>query len=288
MLAADRFKKAKPISDRLAYVNPRVEEKPVEQTAAVNGSEEAKTGDQTYSDIETKLINGEINVEEFMSATGLTDEDVGFLSSNDLREKADIAAKENSPYISGIRKLSEAIHNEMNRLTRGSTAPSRRAYDANVAKYKAAQDTLNVISKNFEHPFRNNLVAKLPPFLESRYGKQWESIEYGDKAKKSYYADSYRKWVDLLIEAARSKKETPAETKAEESKATDTKYAETVAKFKEKQAERAIVPLDQISVMRNGMLDGKEVEYPQQANEALDEIDGNLRLAEKLLQCLAN
>ena len=131
-------------------------------------------------------------------------------------------------------------------------------------------------------------MAKLPPFLESRYGKQWESIEYGDKAKKSYYADSYRKWVDLLIEAARSKKETPAETNAEEAKATDTKYAETVAKFKEKQAERAIVPLDQISVMRNGMLDGKEVEYPQQANEALDEIDGNLRLAEKLLQCLAN
>lgn len=183
------------------------------------GGDAEKLGDtKSYSEVEKKLINGEINVEDFMSATGLTDDDVGFLTGNDLRQQADVAAKENSPYFSGIRKLSAAIFKEIEGLSRGSTAQSRRAYDANLAKYKAAQDTLEVIAKNFEHPFRNTLLSKLPPFLESRYSKQWDSVEYGDKAKKSYRSDSYSRWVDLLIDAARKKSDAKQINNPDDSK----------------------------------------------------------------------
>lgn len=66
------------------------------------------------------------------------------------------------------------------------------------------------------------------------------------------------------------------------------KYLKTAEKFKEKQAERSIVPLDQITVTRTGTLDGKEVEYDQQADAALNEIDKQMTLGKQLLECLAS
>lgn len=65
------------------------------------------------------------------------------------------------------------------------------------------------------------------------------------------------------------------------------KYAETVAKVKAKQEERNTPTLDKITVTRSATLDGKAVEYDQQADEALKEIDSNMDLAKRLLECLA-
>jgi hypothetical protein len=74
---------------------------------------------------------------------------------------------------------------------------------------------------------------------------------------------------------------------AESLRAAD-KYAETVANIKAKREERAIPTLDKITVTRSAQLDGKAVEYDQQADEALQEIDGNMDLAKRLLECLAS
>ena len=65
------------------------------------------------------------------------------------------------------------------------------------------------------------------------------------------------------------------------------RYADTVASIKAKREDRAKPTLDKITVTRSATLDGKAVEYDQQADEALKEIDGNMDLAKRLLECLA-
>jgi hypothetical protein len=177
--------------------------------------------DEQPKNASDRLRSGEINVEQFMEATGLTDDDVGTFSSNGARNKADAQAKKESRYHAGIEKISAAIFEAERGLTQGSTAQSRRAYQANVAKYRQAQETLGVIAKRYEHPFKNTLLSKLPPFLESRFGKQWDGIEYGDSAKRAFHGDSYRKWVDLLIGAADNKNGTPISPAVSQPK-TDT------------------------------------------------------------------
>lgn len=177
--------------------------------------------DEQPKNASDRLRSGEINVEQFMEATGLTDDDVGTFSSNGARNKADAQAKKESRYHAGIEKISAAIFEAERGLTQGSTAQSRRAYQANVAKYRQAQETLGVIAKRYEHPFKNTLLSKLPPFLESRFGKQWDGIEHGDSAKRAFHGDSYRKWVDLLIGAADNKNGTPISPAVSQPK-TDT------------------------------------------------------------------
>ena len=190
-----------------------------EETAAPDQAPIKK--DEQPKNASDRLRSGEINVEQFMEATGLTDDDVGTFSSNGARNKADAQAKKESRYHAGIEKISAAIFEAERGLTQGSTAQSRRAYQANVAKYRQAQETLGVIAKHYEHPFKNTLLSKLPPFLESRFGKQWDGIEYGDSAKRAFHGDSYRKWVDLLIGAADNKNGTPISPAVSQPK-TDT------------------------------------------------------------------
>jgi hypothetical protein len=81
---------------------------------------------------------------------------------------------------------------------------------------------------------------------------------------------------------------TKAEIRAALDNQKDDKYTETAARYKDKQAERAIVPLSEITVTRDAVLDGKPVEYDQKADEAISEIDNELTLAKQLLDCLAS
>ena len=217
--------------------------------------------DEQPKNASDRLRSGEINVEQFMEATGLTDDDVGTFSSNGARNKADAQAKKESRYHAGIEKISAAIFEAERGLTQGSTAQSRRAYQANVAKYRQAQETLGVIAKRYEHPFKNTLLSKLPPFLESRFGKQWDGIEHGDSAKRAFHGDSYRKWVDLLIGAADNKNGTPI------SPAVSQPKADTAPEAKQ---DKAPVSTEQSSAVANAQATTPSI---QRLQDQLDKTD---------------
>lgn len=68
------------------------------------------------------------------------------------------------------------------------------------------------------------------------------------------------------------------------------KYAETVAKTKEKEAQRSLIPLDQITITIKAKEaeTGRVVEYDEKADVALNEIDDQMNLARRLIECLAS
>lgn len=190
MLESNRFSRAKPISDRLAYVNPRVEEKPVEQQPP---------GVQT----------------------------------NGTKEKA------------AAERLAQLL-DKMDQVRIDRNTPEGSAK--------------GIVRSVIEELRKERAVGDLPEML--------------DMAAKRLFS-KHPAFSEVASEVAESMR------------AAD-KYAETVANIKAKREERAIPTLDKITVTRSAQLDGKAVEYDQQADEALQEIDGNMDLAKRLLECLAS
>ena len=154
---------------------------------------------------EDSLRKGESSFQDYMDVVGLTDDDIGLLSNNSLRNQADSLAKANSPYHAGIAKIGAAIHSLSEGFEKGSTPQSRKAYEEKSTKYENASQTLRVIENNYLHPFQNNLMSKLPIVLQHRLGKQWDSIECGMAAKTDFVNKSYETYVDLIIAAGREK-----------------------------------------------------------------------------------
>lgn len=190
MLESNRFSRAKPISDRLAYVNPRVEEK--------------KVGQQPPG-----------------------------VKTNGTKEKA------------AAERLAQLL-DKMDQVR----------IDRNTQEGSAKGIVRSVI----DELRKERAVGDLPEML--------------DMAAKRLFS-KYPAFSEVASEVAESLR------------AAD-KYAETVANIKAKREERAIPTLDKITVTRSAQLDGKAVEYDQQADEALQEIDGNMDLAKRLLECLAS
>ena len=190
MLESNRFSRAKPISDRLAYVNPRVEEKPVEQPPPG-------------------------------------------VKTNGTKEKA------------AAERLAQLL-DKMDQVRIDRNTPEGSAK--------------GIVRSVIEELSKERAVGDIPEML--------------DMAAKRLFS-KYPAFSEVASEVAESLR------------AAD-KYAETVANIKAKREERAIPTLDKITVTRSAQLDGKAVEYDQQANEALQEIDGNMDLAKRLLECLAS
>lgn len=189
MLESNRFSRAKPISDRLAYVNPRVEEKQV--------------GQQPPG-----------------------------VKTNGTKEKA------------AAERLAQLL-DKMDQVRIDRNTPEGSAK--------------GIVRSVIEELRKERAVGDLPEML--------------DMAAKRLFS-KYPAFSEVASEVAESLR------------AAD-KYAETVANIKAKREERAIPTLDKITVTRSAQLDGKAVEYDQQANEALNEIDGQMTLAKRLLECLA-
>lgn len=190
MLESNRFSRAKPISDRLAYVNPRVEEKPVEQQPPG-------------------------------------------VKTNGTKEKA------------AAERLAQLL-DKMDQVRIDRNTPEGSAK--------------GIVRSVIEELRKERAVGDIPEML--------------DMAAKRLFS-KYPAFSEVASEVAESLR------------AAD-KYAETVANIKAKREERAIPTLDKITVTRYAQLDGKAVEYDQQADEALQEIDGNMDLAKRLLECLAS
>lgn len=189
MLESNRFSRAKPISDRLAYVNPRVEEKPVEQQPPG-------------------------------------------VKTNGTKEKA------------AAERLAQLL-DKMDQVRMDRNTPEGSAK--------------GIIRSAIEELRKERSVGNIPGSLDTAAQRLFRQ---------------YSAFSDVVSEVAESLR------------ATD-KYAETVAAHKAKQAERNTPTLDKITVTRSASLDGKAVEFDQQADEALKEIDSNMDLAKRLLECLA-
>ena len=97
--------------------------------------------------------------------------------------------------------------------------------------------------------------------------------------------------IDKFIESNYLKRAAvDAEKQAEKEAADKAKYAAKVAEIKAKQAERAIVPLSEITVtLKARVEDSNEMaEYDEKADVALKEIDNKMNLARSLIKCLAS
>lgn len=189
MLESNRFGRAKPISDRLAYVNPRVEE---------NTAEQQPPG---------------------VTANG---------------------AKENA----AAERLAQLL-DKMDQVRMDRNTPEGSAK--------------GIIRSAIEELRKERSVGNIPGLLDTAAQRLFRQ---------------HSAFSDVVSEVA-------------ESLRVVDKYAETVAKVKAKQEERNTPTLDKITVTRSATLDGKAVEYDQQADEALKEIDSNMDLAKRLLECLA-
>lgn len=189
MLESNRFSRAKPISDRLAYVNPRVEEKQV--------------GQQPPG-----------------------------VKTNGTKEKA------------AAERLAQLL-DKMDQVRIDRNTPEGSAK--------------GIVRSVIDELRKERSVGNIPGLLDTAAQRLFRQ---------------YSAFSEVASEVAESLR------------AAD-KYAETVANIKAKREERAIPTLDKITVTRSAQLDGKAVEYDQQADEALQEIDGQMNLAKRLLECLA-
>lgn len=170
----------------------------------------APTADEKRQALDESLRAGTISVEEFMNATGLTDEDVGTFSGG-LRQEADRIAKERSPYHQALQKIYDALSDQMRKALDAavSTPPQRKAKEERIARINRDRDTLDMIARGFEHPFNNRFVTKLSPGLKERFGPRFDKITTGFQARDAFNQDSYNAWAELLIEAANKKPAAP-------------------------------------------------------------------------------
>lgn len=177
------------------------------------------TKEETRADMEAGLRAGTVSVEDFMKATGLTDEDTGPIG-NGLREQADRIAQERSPYHQAVQEVRDALSKMMTfALDAASSTPQqRKSKEERIAKINRDRDTLEMIARKYEHPFDNNYVSKLSPILKSRFKKKFDEIQTGFRARDAFREDSYNAWAELLIEAANKKAGVKPATKATEDK----------------------------------------------------------------------
>lgn len=157
--------------------------------------------------LDDSLRAGAMSVEDYMKATGLTDEDVGTFQPDGLRAQAEQKARAANPYYQLTNKIQDALSDQMKSAmdAASSTPQQRKSKEERIARITRDRSTLDMLTRKFEHPFNNNYVSKLSPILKSRFNKQFEGVKTGEFAKAEFNNASYQAWAELLIEAAGKK-----------------------------------------------------------------------------------
>lgn len=172
-----------------------------EQTAAERKQETALAYDNA-------LMAGTVSIEDYMKATGLTDEDIGTFDTNGLRAKAEQQARINNPYLGLVNRMHIALSEMMRQAldAQAHTPEKRKSKEQRIARINRDRDTLDMLARKFEHPFDNRYVSKLSPILKTRFGKQLDGVETGERAQAAFRDESYRLWAEKVVEAARVKR----------------------------------------------------------------------------------
>lgn len=179
----------------------------------------APTATEKRETLDESLRAGSISADDYMKTTGLTDEDVGFLSANSLRDQADRIARERSPYHQAINKVHSALSDQMQKAmdSARSTPQQRKSREERMARITRDRETLDMLARKYEHPFRNDFVSKLTDGLHARFTPAFDKIKTGQQARDEFYKDSYGAWAELLIEAANKKEgANPAKAAADQ------------------------------------------------------------------------
>lgn len=208
----------------VAWRNGQIDHKPGQSEWAkrrekAQPAAESETPKLTAEDLANQdkaLLDGAISVQDYMDATGLTDEDVGVAAGDGLRQQADREAKAADPYHQGIQKMQEALSDQMRSAldAPSSTPQQRKSKEERMARITRDRATLDMIARGFERPFDNRFVTKLSPMLKARFNKQWESIKTGEFAKQAFQEASYKLWAQKVIDKAREKLGMAAEPAA--------------------------------------------------------------------------
>ena len=183
-----------------------VEQAAVAQPATTQPEAPKLTAEQRKV-LDDSLRAGAMSVEDYMKATGLTDEDVGTFQPDGLRAQAEQKARAANPYYQLTNKIQDALSDQMKSAmdAASSTPQQRKSKEERIARITRDRSTLDMLTRKFEHPFNNNYVSKLSPILKSRFNKQFEGVKTGEFAKAEFNNASYQAWAELLIEAAGKK-----------------------------------------------------------------------------------
>ena len=255
MLAADRFKKAKPISDRLAYVNPRVEEKPVEQQPPgfkTNGTKE-KAAAERLAQLLDKMNQVRIdrNTPEG-SAKGIVRSVIEELrkertavSVSDLLETASQRlSRQHAPFSEVIDQVVESLRSDASPDNKGDIKQAGVSLDKFGLTVRRSQTKNGTPTWEVSGNTRDHVAA-----LRNAGGK-W----YGPKKVWSFYSEESPEGKILAALGA-----SPAVSG---------------------------VALSEIEVERKSEGTGRIKTYKQRADEALSEIDERMSLGKQLLECL--
>lgn len=207
------------------------------------------TKEETRASMAAGLRAGTVSVEDFMKATGLTDEDIGTFQTDGLRQQAERSAKERSPYHQVVQEVRDALSKMMTSAldAASSTPQQRKSKEERIAKINRDRDTLEMIARKYEHPFDNNYVSRLSPVLKSRFKKKFDEIQTGFRARDAFNQDSYDAWTELLIDAANKKAGVKAAAPAKASPAKTTPASGTPAGYG---AKNTLVTADRAAELR--------------------------------------
>lgn len=255
MLESNRFSRAKPISDRLAYVNPRVEEKPVEQQppgVKTNGTKE-KAAAERLAQLLDKIDQVRIdrNTPEG-SAKGIVRSVIEELRKErtavsvvELLETASQRLlRQHAPFSEVIDQVVESLRSDASPDNKGDIKQAGVSLDKFGLTVRRSQTKNGTPTWEVSGNTRDHVAV-----LRNAGGK-W----YGPKKVWSFYSEES---PESKILAALGAMPEPAE-----------------------------VSLSEIEVERKSEGTGRIKTYKQRADEALSEIDERMGLGKQLLECL--
>lgn len=214
--------------------------KPVQSSPKAEAkSEPPASTAKPRGDINQALLEGDISVQDYMDATGLTDDDIGMLRPDGVRGQADNAAKEGSPYLQVINDIRSALDKQADeaRQARASTPRERKVRDERMSRIRGDRELLNALAAKFLHPFDNNYMSRLSPNLKVRFSKRFDGLVVGDKARDQYHEAARREMAKRLISLALQKQGEKAPPALDLSTQTESELAAADAKRKASEAQ---------------------------------------------------
>lgn len=255
MLESNRFSRAKPISDRLAYVNPRVEEKPVEQQppgVKTNGTKE-KAAAERLAQLLDKMDQVRIdrNTPEG-SAKGIVRSVIEELrkertavSVSELLETASQRLfRQHAPFSEVIDQVVESLRSDASLVNKGDIKQAAVSLDKFGLTVRRSQTKNGTPTWEVAGNTRDHVAA-----LRNAGGK-W----YGPKKVWSFYSEESPEGKILAALGA--------------------------------SPDASEIALSDIEVERKSDGPGRIKTYTQRADEALSEIDEKMSLGKQLLECL--
>lgn len=255
MLESNRFSRAKPISDRLAYVNPRVEEKPVEQQppgVKTNGTKE-KAAAERLAQLLDKMDQVRIdrNTPEG-SAKGIVRSVIEELRKERTAVSvADLLAtasqrllRQHAPFSEVIDQVVESLRSDASPDNKGDIKQAGVSLDKFGLTVRRSQTKNGTPTWEVSGNTRDHVAV-----LRNAGGK-W----YGPKKVWSFFSEESPEGRILAALGA-----SPAASG---------------------------VALSDIEVERKSEGTGRIKTYKQRADEALSEIDERMSLGKQLLECL--